>query len=115
MTAQLPESAQEDIAYVKRWFLPMDEPSRALVERGILPRATYVLPDGTAIVPADHAQLLHEAGGDPDALAADFRARFAFAGGDPQAADREYQLGGRASMEPVWTPPVPKRSSPSPP
>jgi hypothetical protein len=91
VTARLPESAEQDIAYVKESFLPMDESTRPLVERGVLPQATYVLPDGTAMVPADHSEMLREANGDPDAVAANFRARFAFAGGDLDEIDREYR------------------------
>lgn len=91
MTGQLPESAESDIAYVKQSFLPMDESSRALVQRRILPQATYVLPDGTAMVPADHMQLLEESRGDPEAVAECFRQRFVFAGGDPQDVDPEYE------------------------
>ncbi len=91
MSARLPESAQRDIAYVKESFRPMDESSRAFVERGILPQATYVLPDGTAMVPEDHAQLLQEADGDPAEVAHSFRARFMFAGGHPDELDREYE------------------------
>lgn len=91
MSARLPESAEQDIAYVKESFRPMDESSRPLVERGILPQATYVLPDGTAMVPDDHAQLLQEADGDPGAVAHSFRARFMFAGGHPEELDREYK------------------------
>ena len=89
--AQLPASAEDDIAYVVASFQPMDDAVRPLVERGILPRATYVLPDGTHMVPADHAQLLEDAGGDPDAVADHFRERFVSAGGDPQDADAEYE------------------------
>lgn len=90
MTARLPESAEHDIAYVKESFQPMDDCTRPLVDRGILPQATYVLPDGTAMVPPDHCQMLREADGEPYAVAAHFRARFVFAGGDPDEVDREY-------------------------
>jgi hypothetical protein len=90
-TAQLPADAKDDIAYVEASFEPMDEGVRPLVERGLLPRATYVLPDGTPMVPADHAQLLDDAGGDPDAVAAHFRERFVAAGGDPEDATEEYE------------------------
>ncbi|MFL5840022.1 MAG: DUF6058 family natural product biosynthesis protein [Thermoleophilaceae bacterium] len=63
---------------------------RALVEQGVLPQATYVLPDGTPMVPGDHAALLDEVGGDPDAVAARFRERFLASGGNPGAAEEEY-------------------------
>ena len=66
--AKLPPSAADDIAYVRASFRPIDEAVRPLVDRGVLPRPTYVLPDGTQMAPEDHAQLLEDAGGDPDAV-----------------------------------------------
>jgi Family of unknown function (DUF6058) len=90
VTTRLLKSAEQDVAYVKRSFVALDESSRPLVERGVLPQATYVLPDGTAMVPHDHAQLLDEVDGDCAAVADDFRVRFVFAGGHPEAVDREY-------------------------
>jgi Family of unknown function (DUF6058) len=89
--AQLPASATEDIAYVRAAFVPMDDAVRPLVERGLLPRATYVLPDGTPMVPADHAELLKEAGGDPDAIAACFAERIVAAGAPTDEVDDEYR------------------------
>ena len=88
--AQLPASATEDLAYVQATFRPMSDAARALVERGLLPLATYVLPDGTPMVPADHIALLDAAGGDPDAIARTFRARFEAAGGDPDVTANEH-------------------------
>ena len=89
-TARLPADATADIAYVTRAFRPMDDSARQLVEDGILPRATYVLPDGTPMVPADHAALLDDAGGDPGAVAARFHERYVAAGGDPGDAEEEH-------------------------
>jgi Family of unknown function (DUF6058) len=89
VTARLPQSAVRDIAYVRESFVAMDESTREYVERGILPEATYVLPDGTAMVPRDHAELLRQVG-DPAEVAEEFRARFLFAGGDPDEVDREH-------------------------
>ena len=90
-TAQLPASAKDDIAYAEASFEPMGDGIRALVQRGLLPRATYVLPDGTPMVPADHARLLDDAGGNPEAIAAHFRERYLAAGGDPALAHEEYE------------------------
>jgi hypothetical protein len=90
-SSQLPASATDDIAYVVASFEPMSEQIRPLVERGLLPRATYVLPDGTRMVPADHAQLLDDAGGNPDAVEVHFRERFVAAGGDPVDSTEEYE------------------------
>jgi hypothetical protein len=91
VTTRLAKSAEQDVAYVKESFVALDESARPLVERGILPQATYVLPDGTAMVPHDHAQVLEEVEGDCAAVADDFRLRFVFAGGDPEEVDREYE------------------------
>jgi Family of unknown function (DUF6058) len=88
--AQLPASASEDIAYVKRAFRPMDAEVHTLVERGVLPRATYVLPDGTPMVPSDHLALLEDVNGDPGGVAQAFRDRFIAAGGNPADADDEH-------------------------
>jgi hypothetical protein len=90
-TTQLPASATDDIAYVEASFAPMDEGVRPLVERGLLPLATYVLPDGTPMVPVDHAQLLDDAGGRPEAVAALFRERYLAVGGRPADAEAEYE------------------------
>ena len=89
-TAQLPADGAEDLEYVRATFRPMDDTVRPLVERAVLPQATYVLPDGTPMVPADHEALLRDAGGDPAAVATRFRERFVAAGGDPDAADEEH-------------------------
>lgn len=89
--AQLPASAQADIAYMQDTFVPMEPSLRGFVECGLLPRATYALPDGTPMVPRDHAQLLEDAGGDPGAVAACFAARFLAAGGDPQEVEGQYR------------------------
>lgn len=89
--AQLPASATDDISYVMGAFRPLPAAAQELVEQGILPRATYVLPDGTPMVPSDHAALLDDAGGDPQAVAARFRERYLTAGGDPADADEEHE------------------------
>jgi Family of unknown function (DUF6058) len=88
--ARLPATAEEDLKYVLANFRPIGEGARGLVEDGVLPRATYVLPDGTPMVPPDHEALLEEAGGDPDAVAARFRDRFIAAGGDPTQVEEEH-------------------------
>lgn len=88
--ARLPPTATDDVDYVRANFRPMREAVRAFVEGGVLPQATYVLPDGTPMVPPDHEVLLDEAGGDPDAVAAVFRDRFVAAGGDPARAEEEH-------------------------
>jgi Family of unknown function (DUF6058) len=69
----------------------MSDAARPLVEQGVLPRATYVLPDGTPMVPADHEALVDDAGSDPDMVATRFRDRFIAAGGDPAQAEEEHE------------------------
>jgi hypothetical protein len=88
--AQLPATAYEDLHYIRASFRPLEDDVRPLVERGILPRATYLLPDGTAMVPEDHATLLDDADGDPAAVAARFAERFVAAGGDPRDTHEEH-------------------------
>jgi hypothetical protein len=90
-TAKLPADSAQDIEYVRTTFVAMDEAVRPLVERGILPQATYVLPDGTPMVPSDHAALLEDAAGGPDAVTARFKERFLAAGGAPAAVDEEHE------------------------
>jgi hypothetical protein len=85
--AHLPADALDDIAYVRAAFRPLDAPNAELVERGLLPRPTYVLPDGTPMVPETHAALLQD---DPGGVAERFRERFLAAGG--AAADVEDEL-----------------------
>src|SRR3954452_16069500 len=90
-SSKLPADATDDLAYVEGAFQPMDDAIRPLVERGVLPQATYVLPDGTPMVPADHAALLADVGGDAEAVEREFRERFVAAGGEPAAVDEEYE------------------------
>ncbi len=77
VTARLPLSADRHIAYVKDSFVAMEDGIRPYVQRGILPPPTYELPDGTAMVPADHAagrsagrstRSTHSSGSSPNAI-----------------------------------------------
>lgn len=62
----------EDVAYVRREFMPLEETCireglplglvRDMVHRGDLPKPPYVLPDGTEMVSTDYFDLLHDAG-----------------------------------------------------
>jgi len=74
----------DDVAYVRAEFRPLERAD--LVERGQLPQPTYVLPDGTPMVPETHGAL----------LAGEFRERFLAAGGRPEDAEDELRdwLGG---------------------
>jgi hypothetical protein len=80
-----------DVAYVRANFVPLaelaagrDEDVADLIARGLLPRPTYVLPDGTEMVPPDYFALADEAGG-AERLPAEFARRCAALGLD--AAD----------------------------
>jgi hypothetical protein len=53
--------------------MPLAAEHRGHVEAGILPKATYEIPDGTPMVPTDHAQLLEDSDGDPSAVKESFR------------------------------------------
>jgi hypothetical protein len=87
---RLPPGNEADLDYVRNTFTPLAAEHRGHVEGGILPKATYELPDGTPMVPDDHAQLLRDAGGDPGAVQGLFQARFVAAGGGAQDAEQEY-------------------------
>lgn len=75
----------EDIAYIREQFIPLKELCSerghaysdvlALIERECLPRPTYLLPDGTAMVPYDYFELLEDAG-DPARLQPRFEERW---------------------------------------
>ena len=74
----------EDIAYVRVNFRPLEDAE--LVQRRVLPQATYVLPDGTPMVPQTHGAV----------TAGHFRERFIAAGGRPDEVEEELEawLGG---------------------
>lgn len=94
--ARLPDDADDDIAYVRANFRPMDDALTDLVQGGALPQATYALPDGTPMVPVGHADLLDAADHDPAMIEQVFKQRYIAAGGDAAAASEEHQawLGG---------------------
>jgi hypothetical protein len=86
-----------DVEYIRSGFVELDElcrrtsrdpaDARAEIAAGRLPRASYVLDDGTEMVPADYFALADEAGG-PDALRAHFLERYErAAAADPSGAD----------------------------
>jgi hypothetical protein len=79
-----------DIEYVRANYRTLDEicsehgreaeEIRALIRDEALPAASYVLPDGTEMVPDDYFQLVDEAGG-PTRLRDEFERRHKAAGG----------------------------------
>ncbi|MGN0064729.1 MAG: GNAT family N-acetyltransferase [Nocardioides sp.] len=53
----------QDEEYARAHFVPAGEESLRLTTAGVLPPPSYVLPDGTAMVPRDHLALVELAGG----------------------------------------------------
>jgi hypothetical protein len=94
-----PTLIQADVEYITEHFVPLegacrrhgDDPEtvRAEIERGRLPRPTYVLDDGAEMVPPDYFRLVDEAGG-IDRLRDHFVASFRAAGGPPAEAEAEW-------------------------
>jgi Family of unknown function (DUF6058) len=93
---------ERDITYIRANYHTLDElcanrpaePAeiRSLVERGVLPRPSYVLPDGAEMFPEDYLVLLDEAGG-PDQVKERFAERYvdaATAEGVKPALDEEW-------------------------
>ena len=88
-----PSLTLADVEYVEANFVSLDKLSaahgqslhrvRALVAGGMLPGPSYVLEDGTEMVPADYFELVEEAGGE-DAVRGLFARRYLAAGG-PEA------------------------------
>lgn len=68
---------------------PARDSVRRQIVAGRLPRPSYVLDDGTEMVPADFFELADEAGA-PQRVRADFKRRFVDAGGDPAGAEEEW-------------------------
>jgi hypothetical protein len=88
-----PSLTQSDVEYIRQNFVPVDELCaargksadrvRALIAGGSLPAASYVLEDGTEMVPAEYFELVDEAGGEA-ALRGLFARRYLAAGGDDE-------------------------------
>jgi sugar phosphate isomerase/epimerase len=85
---------EADVAYIHANYLSLEQACvgrpespddvRRLIAENKLPKPSYVLPDGTEMVPADYF-LLADVGRD------EFARRFRGAGGDPSAVDEEWQ------------------------
>jgi Family of unknown function (DUF6058) len=83
-----------DVAYVRANYLSLDQACegrsetpdevRRLIADGMLPQPSYVLPDGTELVPDDYFSVA-DAGRD------DFARRFLAAGGDAAALEEEWE------------------------
>lgn len=91
------EFTERDLTYIRANYVPLEQICfdhvRAQIDRGLLPRPSYVLDDGTDMVPVDYFRLLDEAGA-PAALGAEFERRHA-------AACRE-QCADPAQLKDDW-------------
>jgi hypothetical protein len=89
-----PAMTAADVAYVRANYLALEEACakraetpeevRALIAEGRLPRPSYVLPDGTEMVPRDYFAIA-------DAGREDFARRFLEAGGSAAELEEEWQ------------------------
>jgi Family of unknown function (DUF6058) len=89
-----PAMTAADVAYVRANYLTLEEACAARAERpddvragiaeGRLPQPSYVLPDGTEMVPGDYFAIA-------DAGREDFARRFLDAGGSVAALEEEWQ------------------------
>ena len=104
-----PPLSNGDLAYVRADFLPLREIARreqmdagelaASIDAGRLPRPSYLLPDGTPVVPADLLALVRSAGGlDPlprhFAQRTELAARMLNVGANTRESDWEDYLSG---------------------
>jgi hypothetical protein len=91
--------SQADVTYVRAGYMTLEEhcadrfetPDEllGLVERGLLPRPSYILPDGTPMFPADWLALADESGG-PEHVRKLFTRRY-LAVGDPELLEAEWE------------------------
>jgi uncharacterized protein DUF6058 len=91
---------EADTAYVSGNYFTLgelcsgrpDEPDdvRELIAAGALPSASYVLPDGTEMFPADYFVLVDQAGG-AEGLRREFERRHRAAGGNPAELAEDWQ------------------------
>ncbi|MBA2568416.1 MAG: hypothetical protein H0V11_03620 [Actinobacteria bacterium] len=89
-----------DVEYIREGFVPLDELCaargqsadrvRALIAGGHLPAASYVLEDGTEMMPAEYFELVDEAGG-KGSLQGLFARRYLAGGGDEDEVGSEWE------------------------
>jgi hypothetical protein len=95
-----PTLTEADVRYLRANYFTLEElcagrdesPNevRELIARGALPAPSYVLDDGTEMVPADYFVLVDQAGG-PDGLRHEFERRHRAAGGNPTELEEDWQ------------------------
>jgi hypothetical protein len=93
------EFSDADIEYIRANFRPLEqlcrergegvERVRSLINGGLMPRPSYVLPDGSEMVPEDYFRLLDEAGG-RQRLRQEFARRYAAAGGHESELEADW-------------------------
>jgi hypothetical protein len=89
-----------DVEYIRENFVPLDELCaargqfsdrvRAMIAGGKLPAASYVLEDGTEMMPAEYFELVEEAGGE-GGLRGLFARRYLAAAGDEDEVGSEWE------------------------
>jgi hypothetical protein len=95
-----PPLTQADVEYIRANFVPLDELCasrgqsvdrvRALIAARSLPAASYVLEDGTEMVPAEYFELIDEAGGERS-LRGLFARRYVAVAGDDDEVGSEWE------------------------
>ena len=95
-----PSLTRADVEYIRANFVALDELCavrgqssdrvRALIAAGSLPAASYVLENGTEMVPADYFELVDEAGGE-GALRGLFARRYVEAAGGEDEVGSEWE------------------------
>lgn len=100
MVLSMKSFTRADVDYIEANYVTLEEACsgrresvddiRRLIADGKLPRASYVLDDGTEMVPQDYFTLLEDAGS-VDALQEHFLRRFDAAGGSPAERESEWE------------------------
>jgi hypothetical protein len=78
--------SERDVEYVRTGYIPLGQAVEDAIARGRLPRPSYVLPDRTAMVPADYFGLVD--------IRPAFEERYRAAGGRELEEDWEGYLSG---------------------
>jgi hypothetical protein len=75
--------SERDLDYIRRNYVPLEQAVQDAIEGGVLPRPSYVLPDGTQMVPADYLALVD--------VRPSFERRYLTAGGRLDELDEDWQ------------------------
>lgn len=77
------EFTEHDLAYIRANYVPLGMVVDEAIENGVLPRSSYVLQDGTEMVPADYFGLV--------ALREPFEQRYRAAGGNSDELEEDWR------------------------